>query len=154
MKSAQIKTLIEKNVPWAIVEVSRERRIMVYIPFENLLATLQFLCDQGVTHVSTITGVDRIQDNKFELLYHLYWEQNEITVRFEVDRNKPIVPTVSTLLPGAVVYEREIQDMFGICVTDIPDRRRLLLFDEWPEGEYPLRKDYQVKMNVTDIRRI
>jgi NADH:ubiquinone oxidoreductase subunit C len=154
MKSAQIKTLIEENLPEVIVEVSREHRIMVYTPFENLLATLQFLCDQGVTHVSTITGVDKIQDNRFELLYHLYWEQNEITVRIEVDRDKPIVPTVSALLPGVVVYEREIQDMFGIRVTDIPDRRRLLLCDEWPEGEYPLRKDYNVRENVTDIRGI
>jgi NADH:ubiquinone oxidoreductase subunit C len=151
MKSAQIKTLIEKNVPWAVVKVSRERRIMVYTPFENLPATLQFLCDQGVTHVSTITAVDKIQDNRFELLYHLYWEQNEITVRGEVDRDTPIVPTVSALLPGVVVYEREIQDMFGIRVTDIPDRRRLLLCDDWPEGEYPLRKDYNVRENVTDM---
>ncbi len=151
MKSAQIKTLIEKNVPWAAVKVSRERRIMVYTPFKKLLATLQFLCDQGVTHVSTITAVDKIQDNRFEILYHLYWEQNEITVRVEVDRDRPIVPTVSALLPGVVVYEREIQDMFGIRVTDIPDRRRLLLCDEWPEGEYPLRKDYNVRENVTDM---
>ncbi len=151
MKSAQIKTLIEANLPDAVVEVTRARRIMVYTPFENLLATLQFLHDQGVSHVSTITGVDKISDNKFELLYHLYWEQNEITVRVEVDRDKPIVPTVSTILPGVVVYEREIQDMFGIRVTGIPDRRRLLLCDEWPEGEYPLRKDYSVRENVTDI---
>ncbi len=154
MKSAQIKTLIEENLPEVTVEVSRERRIMVYTPFGNLLATLQFLRDQGVTHVSTITGVDKIQDNRFELLYHLYWEQNEITVRVEVDRDEPIVPTVSALLPGVVVYERELQDMFGIRVTDIPDRRRLLLCDEWPEGEYPLRKDYNVRESVTDIRGI
>jgi NADH:ubiquinone oxidoreductase subunit C len=143
MKSEEIKALIEENLPDVVVEVPRERRVMVYTPIQHLIETMHLLREKGVSQVSTITGVDKIQDNRFEILYHLYWEQNEITVRVEVDRREPIVPTMSTVMAGALTYEREIQDMFGIIVKDIPDERRLLLFDEWPEGKHPLRKDFE-----------
>jgi Ni,Fe-hydrogenase III component G len=32
--------------------------------------------------------------------------------------------------------------MFGITVENIPDPRRLVLPDDWPDGQYPLRKDW------------
>ena len=47
------------------------------------------------------------------------------------------------MIPGAILYERELQDMFGLVVENIPDPRPLLLADDWPAGEYPLRKDWQ-----------
>ena len=46
------------------------------------------------------------------------------------------------VIPGAVLYEREIQEMFGIVVEGIPDGRRLNLPDDWPDGVFPLRKDW------------
>jgi Ni,Fe-hydrogenase III component G len=33
--------------------------------------------------------------------------------------------------------------MFGIIVENIPDSRSLLLPDGWPQGAYPLRKDWK-----------
>ena len=39
--------------------------------------------------------------------------------------------------------EREISELLGIKFKNHPDMRRLLLSDEWPEGVYPLRRDYQ-----------
>ena len=118
---------------------------MVYTQLERLIEVLESLRDQGATHISTITVVDRIEEKVFEVLYHLYWENNEITVRVEISRENPVVPTVTTILPGALTYEREIQDMFGIRVEHIPNPKRILLSDDWPEGVYPLRKDYAVK---------
>lgn len=145
MKSEQVRSLIEGRFPDIVIRVPRERRVMVHIPLERLIEVLGFLRDQGVTHVSTISVVDRIEEKLFEVLYHLFWENNEITVRVEVPRENPVIPTVTVVLPGALTYEREIQDMFGIRVEHIPDPRRILLPDDWPAGVYPLRKDYTVK---------
>jgi Ni,Fe-hydrogenase III component G len=47
------------------------------------------------------------------------------------------------VIPGAILYERELQDMFGIVVEGLPDPRPLLLCDDWPAGEHPLRKDWK-----------
>lgn len=145
MKSEEVRGLIEGRFPGIGIRVPRERRIMVYISPERLMEVLGFLHDRGVTHVSTISVVDRIEENLFEILYHLSWENNEISVRVEIPRENPVIPTVSPILPGALTYEREIQDLFGIRVRDISDPRRIILTDDWPAGVYPLRKDYVVQ---------
>jgi membrane-bound hydrogenase subunit beta len=145
MRSEEVRRLIEGRFPGIAIRVPRERRVMVQIPLERLLEILGFLRDQGVTHVSTISMVDRIGEMLFEILYHLSWENNEITVRVVIPRENPEIPTVTPILPGALTYEREIQDLFGIRVRNIPDPRRIILPDDWPAGVYPLRKDYVVQ---------
>jgi Ni,Fe-hydrogenase III component G len=35
--------------------------------------------------------------------------------------------------------------MFGITVAGAPDSSRLFLPDQWPEGSYPLRKDFEME---------
>ena len=37
----------------------------------------------------------------------------------------------------------DIPELLGIEFIGHPDPRRLLLSDEWPEGVYPLRRDYK-----------
>jgi membrane-bound hydrogenase subunit beta len=147
MRSEEVRGLIEGRFPGKVIaiRIPRERRAMVHIPLEGLMDVLGFLRDQGVTHLSTISVVDRIDENLFEVLYHLYWENNEITVRVEIPRENPVIPTVTPVLPGALTYEREIQGMFGVMVKDIPDPRRIILPDDWPLDVYPLRKDYVVQ---------
>jgi NADH:ubiquinone oxidoreductase subunit C len=46
------------------------------------------------------------------------------------------------LHPGANFYEREIHDLMGIEVTGRGKLERLVVPDGWPEGHYPLRKDW------------
>ncbi|HQP91511.1 MAG TPA: NADH-quinone oxidoreductase subunit C [Candidatus Omnitrophota bacterium] len=44
---------------------------------------------------------------------------------------------------SASLFEREIKEMFGVQPLGSPDQRRLNLHDEvWPQGSYPLRKDF------------
>jgi Ni,Fe-hydrogenase III component G len=45
------------------------------------------------------------------------------------------------VLDGALVYERELHDLFGIVPTGHPDLRRQALPEDWPAGVHPLRKD-------------
>jgi len=95
----------------------------------------------GVVHrLGTISGVERGAD--FEVLYHLSNADGTVTVRVQAPRSEPRIPSVCSVIPGAILYERELQDMFGLVVENIPDPRPLLLADDWPAGEYPLRKDW------------
>ncbi|HNW38926.1 MAG TPA: NADH-quinone oxidoreductase subunit C [Candidatus Omnitrophota bacterium] len=44
---------------------------------------------------------------------------------------------------SAALFERQIAEMFGILPQGNPDLRRLNLHDEvWPQGAFPLRKDF------------
>jgi hypothetical protein len=62
-------------------------------------------------------------------------------VRVEVDANKPEYPSVTPRVPAAVWGEREVRDMYGLVPVGLPDERRLVLPDDWPDELYPLRKD-------------
>ena len=52
------------------------------------------------------------------------------------------VPSLTGLIASAVLYERELQEMFGVTVENLPDTAHFLLPDDWPDGVYPLRKDF------------
>lgn len=62
----------------------------------------------------------------------------------KISINEPSTVSISAELPAAGLYEREIHEMFGISFKDSPDERRLFLHENWPEGQYPLRKKYNV----------
>ena len=124
------------------VTIVRPRRIFVAVARDNIKPVLQWLKDElGYYHISTVTGLD--SGENFEVLYHVTAGDVEITVRSTVPKSDPHVPTVTGILPGAILYERELQDMFGLVIDDIPDPRRYVLPEDWPEGVYPLRKDYK-----------
>ena len=52
------------------------------------------------------------------------------------------IESITQLVPGANWAEREFRDAVGVHPEGHPDPRRLLLADDWPEGVYPLRKDF------------
>lgn len=51
-------------------------------------------------------------------------------------------PSLVKLTPAAAWYEREIHDLFGVTPLGHPDLRPLVLHENWPQGLYPLRKDF------------
>jgi Ni,Fe-hydrogenase III large subunit/Ni,Fe-hydrogenase III component G len=48
-------------------------------------------------------------------------------------------------------YEREIADMFGLTPLGHPDLRPLVLYDDWPQNAYPLRKDFDAHAKVPRV---
>jgi Ni,Fe-hydrogenase III component G len=125
-------------------------RINVKVERETLLAVLRYLKEQfGFTHLATISGVDL--GESFEVIYHLASNLATVNVRILAPRSAPVIPSVCSVVPGAILYERELQDMFGLVVQNIPDPRPLLLADDWPAGEYPLRKDWHFERPAEKI---
>lgn len=53
-------------------------------------------------------------------------------------------PSITRNIPSAHWYEREIRDMLGLIPKGHPDQRRLIFHDSFPEGSYPLRKDWTI----------
>lgn len=144
MNEEKIITIINENLKSKVLEITNPapRRIFLKINKENLLETVKFLKEQfGFTHLSTITGVDK--GESFEVLYHFANEASVVTIRILTPRAEPKIPSICEIIPGAILYERELLDMFGIIVENIPDSRSLLLPDDWPQGVYPLRKDWK-----------
>lgn len=60
-----------------------------------------------------------------------------------VERDNPVIESVTPLWKGADFLEREAFDMFGIQFRGHPNLKRIYMWDDF-EG-YPLRKDYVIE---------
>lgn len=82
---------------------------------------------------------------KIEILYHFIIEDINliISLRVFLDREKPEIESLAKEIEAFNWIEREMSELLGITFIGHPDPRRLLLADNWPEGVYPLRQDYE-----------
>jgi len=96
-------------------------------------------------HFSVISGCDL--GKAIELIYHFTagygtrLGESSVSMRVALPKRSPEVPTITGIIPGALISEREVQEMLGVKVIGIPDQRRLFLGKDFPKGVYPWRKD-------------
>ena len=106
----------------------------------DTIKTLQAMF--GFDRLITISAVDNSMT--LELIYHLTGPHRMVvSIAIELPRDLPAIATVSDFLPPAAIYERQIHDLFGIVFTGNPDMNRIMLNEDWPSDEYPLRKDWK-----------
>lgn len=65
----------------------------------------------------------------------------QINVKVKVPKSNPRLPSISHLIPGALVTEQEKEEMIGVVYDNLPERRRVFLADDFPHEIYPWRKD-------------
>ncbi|MDH5815440.1 MAG: NADH-quinone oxidoreductase subunit C [Candidatus Nezhaarchaeota archaeon] len=134
------------------MKIQRARRVFITVDRLTYKEVVKFLRDNiGVTHVSTITGVDAI--DRFEVIPHFSFRGVVISVKGLVPKDNPEIDTISDVIPGAFFYEKEVHEMFGINIKGHPDLSRLELPDDWPEGLYPLRKDVDLQTLISKITK-
>jgi len=139
----RLKSFLGENL--VKVTIPRERRIFSYIRKEVLREAVNYLVNVlRFKHISTITGVDL--GGEIEVIYHLAYEGSILlSLRFTVSKEKPNVPTITDIVSGAVLYEREVHDLLGVKFDGHPDLSPLMLPEEWPQGVYPLRKEHKLE---------
>jgi len=92
--------------------------------------------DLRVSHLSTMTGLDLGQN--IGIIYHFSRDKDMIDVKTFVPKTQPNAVSVVDIIPGAILYEMEIHDMFGANFEGNPWMdRKLLLPDTWPADLSP-----------------
>ena len=125
---------LEYNAP-------RPRRVSVHVrPGAHREAILTLLQSLEFTMISTITGIDL--EDAVELNYHFWCGKAEVTIRTRVPKPALEIETITDIVLGAALYEREVFDLLGVKFLGHPDLERLILPESWPKGQYPLRKDW------------
>jgi ech hydrogenase subunit E len=133
--------------PWAQTSQTPEPdRLDVCIAQASLLPAVEALQQARWGYLSAITGLDHGPEaGELEALYHFCAGAAVVTLRISMPRKTASVPSISSLIPSAGVYERELMEMFGVTVDDLPHPERLFLPDEWPQEVHPLRKDFELE---------
>jgi len=118
------------------------RRIYIEVKPEDIPETSRYLFRELEARLSIATGTDT--PAAIEVLYHWAFDQCGLmfTVRTKLNRDKPVIESIAPICKGAEWVEREMWELLGITFQNHPDMRHLLLADDWPEGKYPLRRDY------------
>jgi Ni,Fe-hydrogenase III component G len=120
-------------------------RIDLVVESSRLLECIEPLVSARWGYLSAITGLDPgPESGRLEVLYHFCNKAAVLTLRVTIPRENPVVPSIHPVIPASSLFERELMEMFGVVCEGTPDPRRLFLSDDWPEGTYPLRKDYIV----------
>jgi len=113
----------------------------VLVSAQQLLPAVKILQKNNIYHLSTITGV--YDQDQLYLLYH-FWEEEGITLRIPIDSDEFEVHTLTKTIPGALFYEREIAEMFGVRIAGLDTSGKMFLPDNW-EGGAPMNKEFPDK---------
>ncbi|MGS1093566.1 NADH-quinone oxidoreductase subunit C [Aquamicrobium terrae] len=112
---------------------------------EDIVTISRFVRDDekcGFVSMIDVSGADYpARFDRFDVVYHLLSPKRNLRLRLKVQAGEEtVVPSVTGVWPGALWYERETYDLYGVLFSGHPDLRRILT-DYGFEG-HPLRKDF------------
>jgi Ni,Fe-hydrogenase III component G len=123
------------------VTLGSNGRFWITLTPDELIPAVGVLRDQfSIIQLAVIVGED-LRD-VFQANY-VFTGRKVVILQVRMNHDNPEVPSLAAMLPGAMVYERELKDLFGIHPVGHPDLRRQAVPEDWPAGVYPLRKDVQ-----------
>ena len=119
------------------------KRVYIEIKPESITEVAKYIFKDLGARVNIASGVD--VRHHMEILYHFIIEDINllISLRVKLPKSKLEIDSLAHVFEAANWIEREIHELLGINFKGHPDLRRLLLSDEWPEGVYPLKRDYK-----------
>ncbi len=118
-----------------------DRRVYFTIGKEIVPKIVRYLFNDVKARFATASGVDTRE--AIEILYHFSIDEIGLIVSLRVilEKPKPEIDSLTSIMKGAEWIEREIHELLGVNFKGHPNLRHLLLKDDWPEGNYPLRRD-------------
>ena len=141
---ARAEALLE---PWlARTERPTDNRLDIWLSPDAVLPVVATLVAGEWGYLAAITGLDPgVATGQLHVLYHFAEGAAVVTLRVAVPRDVAELPTIRPLIPLAAMYEQELTEVLGVAVVGAPLRGRLFLPDDWPDGVYPLRKEFQME---------
>ena len=145
MKREEILKNIKEKFKSDILEVfdKSDKRVYIEIEPESIVRVALYIFKDLGARFNIASGVDTRFN--IEILYHFTIDEINllISLRVKLSKDKLEIDSLAPAFKAANWIEREIHELLGINFKGHPDLKRLLLSDEWPEGVYPLRNDYQ-----------
>lgn len=122
---------------------------------EDIPELCYYLHDKIRTKLATVICSDERQQGRGFMLRYVFGKENGedlfifVTARIDADSESgSSFPSITSRIPYAALYEREIKDMFGLLPEGNPDARPLVLHEQWPGDTHPLRKEFDVGTKV------
>ncbi len=139
-----VKQLVDMG---GVVEELKASEVYVRVPRDRLRNFARFLYESGA-YFKTCVGVDERQLNNMFAVYYIFGLDElgkDVVLRALAPEDDAWVDSITSEVPAADWCELEFRDLVGI---EPRNRlvRRLVLPEDWPDGVYPLRKEFKYDM--------
>jgi len=127
----------DKILRW---EEKSGRRIYLELKPEDIPGAAKFIFRDLSCRFATASGIDTPAG--IEILYHFSHDPSGkmISLRTVIrDKKHPEIESIASIITGAEWIEREIWEMLGVNFKGHPNLKRLLLAEDWPQEQFPLR---------------
>ena len=126
-----------------LVEFADKSKNRVYFTINKkiLPQIAKYLFNEEKARFSTASGVDTRK--AIEILYHFSVDDIGLFISLRVILEKPNleIDSLLGLFKCAEWIEMEMHEMLGVNFKGHENPKHLLLKDDWPDGNYPLRRD-------------
>ncbi|MCL2339756.1 MAG: NADH-quinone oxidoreductase subunit C [Actinomycetia bacterium] len=138
----QIAQTLRNQFSGIDVSVQRPRRVWASVTATAFRPVLEFLHNElGFISLAAVTGLD--SGENYELIYHLTANRGLVlSLKESAPKTAPFFETATDIYLGGILYELEARNLLGIVIRGIPEDINYPLPDDWPAGEYPLRKEW------------
>ncbi|MCX9013056.1 MAG: NADH-quinone oxidoreductase subunit C [Candidatus Methanoperedens sp.] len=138
-----IEETIRRNEAYLTIKQDANVKVCDYL-YHHLSAPL----------VSMFAADERKKDGHFKVNYVFSFDREDafVILKINIDEKTPQYRSITSRIPAANWYEREIRDMFGLIPQGHPDPRRLVHFEDFPEGLHPLRKDFDIRIKPERVK--
>jgi len=119
--------------PESLVETAMKLKESEALSFDYLI------CLSGVDYPECMGVIYHIESTKYSHAMVLKVKT--------VNREEPVLDTLTQVWQGAKYHEREVYDLLGVKFNNHTDLRRLFLEDGWG---FPLRKDYVDEIRIIE----
>ncbi|HNS31878.1 MAG TPA: NADH-quinone oxidoreductase subunit C [bacterium] len=122
------------------IKIHNERRIYLTVEAGDIKECAKIVFRELDARYIIASGADNF--DSFEILYHFGFDSigTVISLRVFLARENPGIDSLSDVIPGISYIEREMWELLGINFAGHPGLSHFLLRDDWPEGNFPLRK--------------
>jgi NADH-quinone oxidoreductase subunit C len=123
----------------------------VFVRPEAVFDVMRWLHDEPNEQYDYLVDLTAVEYRDLELPIEVVWHLRSLPyrrflrIKTQLDKAAPLrVASVWPIWKGADWLERECFDMFGIEFDGHPDLRRILMWEQYKEGN-PLRKDFPLR---------
>ncbi|MDO8558772.1 MAG: NADH-quinone oxidoreductase subunit C [bacterium] len=138
------KQIIEQYLPSMSGAKTYGNLIMQGIPVENIRSVINHLYNERKLPLKFITATDeRKEGNGFKIIYIFgIPKENLFLAPYIQLKETEDFPSLMEAIHAAYGYERKIKTFFGLNPINHINPAKMILHENWPEGLFPLRKDF------------
>jgi len=116
--------------------------VVGHIEADQLVATAGELYHTHKLPLKTIAALDDTKEGgTYRILYVFGVPGEAYFIALSLKTNGSF-PSLTPTIHEANLYERKIRSFFGLEPVGHPNPRSIILHENWPEGVYPLRKNF------------